>query len=85
MKNNDLTALRNHMFEVIERLQLSNDPDADDKEKMDSETAKAITNAASVIVHSAKIEIDFLRIVARGEHTGDVMDAANKTKFLTPN
>ena len=85
MKNNDLTALRNHMFEVIERLKLSNDPDADEKEKMDVDTAKAITNAASVIVHSAKIEIDFLRIVARGENPDEVKDAASKTQFLLPN
>ena len=84
MKNNDLTALRNHMFEVIERLKLNNDPDADDKEKIDVAAAKAITNAATVIVHSAKVEIDFLKIIARGDNPAEVKDAALKTEFLLP-
>lgn len=82
MKNNNLTALRNHMFEVIERLQLANDPDADAKEKMDVETAKAITNAASVIVNSAKIEVDFLKVIAKGENPNEVTKAARGTQFL---
>jgi len=84
MKNNDLTALRNHMFEVIERLELNNDPNADAKEKMDVDTAKAITNAASVIVHSAKVEIDLLKIIARGDNPVEVKNAAMKTEFFLP-
>ena len=84
MKNNDLTALRNHMFEVIERLQLSNDPNADEKEKIDINTAKAISNAASVIVQSAKVEIEFLKIIAKNDNPGAVESAAQKTQFLLP-
>ncbi len=82
MKNNNLTALRDHLFVVIERLQLSNDPDADDKEKIDVETAKAITNAASVIVNSAKIEVDFLKVIAKGDNPSEVSKAAKGTQFL---
>jgi len=82
-KNNDLTALRNHLFEVIERLQLSNDPDADEKEKIDIQTAKAITNAAQVIVNSAKIEIDFLKLIANSDNPDGVRLAAEKTRFLS--
>lgn len=82
MKNNNLTALRDHLFEVIERLKLSNDPDADDKEKIDVETAKAITNAASVIVNSAKIEVDFLKVIATGDNPSEVSKAAKGTQFL---
>jgi hypothetical protein len=84
MKNNDLTALRDHMFEVIERLKLKNDPDADEKEKIDVETAKAITNAATVIVHSAKVEVDFLKLISQGDNPDGVKNAASKTQFLLP-
>lgn len=84
MAQNDLTALRNHMFEVIERLKSNNDPQASECEKMDVETAKAITNAAQTIVHSAKIEIDFLKIIADGDNLQGVKDAAEKTRFLSP-
>jgi hypothetical protein len=84
MAQNDLNALRNHMFEVIERLKLNNDPEADENEKMDINVAKAMTNAASVIVNSAKIEIDFLRIIAKGDNLHGVEAAAEKTRFLSP-
>lgn len=81
-KNNDLTALRNHLFEVIERLKLVNDPDADDKEKIDVETAKAVTQAAAIIVNSAKIEVDFLKIVAAGDNPTELNKAAKGTQFF---
>jgi ribosomal protein S3AE len=82
MASNDLTALRNHMFEVIERLKSNNDPEASECEKMDVETAKAITNAAQSIIHSAKIEIDFLKLIAKGDNVQGVEAAAEKTRFL---
>lgn len=84
MAKNDLTALRDHMFEVIERLKSNSDPDASECEKLDVETAKAITNAAQSIIHSAKIEIDFLKIIAKGDNIQGVVAAAEKTRFLTP-
>lgn len=84
MAKNDLTALRDHMFEVIERLKANNDPEASECEKIDVETAKAITNAAQTIVHSAKIEIDFLKIIAKGDNLHGVVETAEKTKFLIP-
>ena len=81
-KNNDLGALRNHLFEVIERLKISNDPDADEKEKISVETAKAVTQAASIIVNSAKIEVEFLKIVATGDNPAELKKAASGTQFF---
>lgn len=82
MKNNNMSALRNHLFEVIERVKLNNDPDADDKEKMSIEQAKAISQAASIIVNSAKIEVDFLKIVASGDNPSELKKAAGGTEFF---
>jgi hypothetical protein len=52
------------MFDVIERLKASNDPDADQKDKIDIDTAKAISEAGKIIIDAAKVEVDAMRIVA---------------------
>jgi CO dehydrogenase/acetyl-CoA synthase delta subunit len=51
--------LRNHLFAQIERL---NDPSLDlDKEL---EKAKALASIGNVIVNSAKVELDYMRVSA---------------------
>lgn len=82
MKNNNMTALRNHLFDVIERVKSNNDPNTDPNEKMSVEEAKAISQAAAIIVNSAKIEVDLLKVVARGENNVELERAANGTKFF---
>lgn len=59
-----LTDLRNHLFDVIERLKDSNDPDADEKDTISIETAKAINQTAGEIIESAKVEVEALKIIA---------------------
>jgi len=59
-----LAELRSHMFDVIERLKASNDPDADPKDIIDIDTAKAISEAGKIIIDAAKVEVDAMRIVA---------------------
>lgn len=54
MPRNKITDLRNHLFEVIEKLQ-----DGD----MDIETAKTIAEVGAVIVDTAKVEVQFLKTV----------------------
>lgn len=66
MARNKIEDLRNLLFEQIEKLM---DKDAD----VEAETAKAesIANLASVIVNSAKVEIDFLKMMGtEGTGTG---------------
>lgn len=53
MKNN-ISHLRNHLFEVIERLK---DPDV--KAPMDTETAEAICLAAKRLIEVAQVEMEF--------------------------
>lgn len=63
---NKIQDLRNMLFEQMERLM---DDDAD----LETETkrAEAVANIASVLVQSAKVEVDFLRMVgAEGSGTG---------------
>ena len=56
MPKNKLTDLRDHLFETIELLK---DPDSN----MDVKTAREIGNLASVIVDSARVEVEFQREV----------------------
>lgn len=77
-----MTALRDHLFEVIERVKLNNDPEADEKEKMSIEQAKAISQAAAIIVNSAKIEVDLLKVISAGDNNREVKAAAEGTQFF---
>ena len=73
-KRTTMSDLRDHLFETIERLKLSNDPEADDKEKISLETAQIIANVGAVIVNSAKLEVDAMKIMANCQN----MSIANK-------
>jgi len=50
---NKMTDLRNHLFATLEALQDTDNP-------MDIDRAKAICQVGSVLVASAKVEVDFI-------------------------
>lgn len=52
---NKIDDLRNHLFETLEALK-------DDEKPMDIARARAIADVAKVIVESAKVEVDFLKV-----------------------
>ncbi|MEH6415907.1 hypothetical protein [Pseudomonas sp. CGJS7] len=52
---NKIEDLRNHLFAVIEGL---SDPD----NPMEIERAIAIANVAQVLINSAKVEVEFMRV-----------------------
>ena len=54
MARNKIEDLRDHLFEIIKMLK-END--------MELDKAKAIADIAQVIVNSAKVEVDFIKIV----------------------
>ena len=53
--SNDINQLREIMFETLRNLK-------DQAQPLDVERAKAISNAAQVIINSVKVEIDYLRV-----------------------
>jgi hypothetical protein len=53
--NNDIAALRGHLFNTLTALQDKQNP-------MDIDRAKAVCEVSSVIIDSAKAEIDFARV-----------------------
>lgn len=56
MARNKISDLRNHLFEALEALK---DPD----KPMEIERARAISDVAQTIINSAKVEIDFAKVV----------------------
>ena len=62
MPKNTMTDLRNHLFEVMEALK-------DEERPMDIGRAKAVCEAAQVLVDSAKVEVQFLNAIDASEAT----------------
>jgi hypothetical protein len=81
MADTSLHALRGHLFDVIERLKDSSDPECDPKDSIDIPTAKAINQTAQSIINSAKVEVDALKLVgAEGEISGMTSSGILKLK-----
>lgn len=73
MARNKIEDLRNHLFETIELLK---------EGEIDIEKAKAIADIGQVLVNTAKIEVDFLKIV-NGNGSGFIpVDSKNEQKRL---
>jgi len=53
--NNDVTALRAHLFNTLQALQDKDNP-------MDTDRARAICQVGDVIIGTAKVEIDFAKV-----------------------
>lgn len=60
MPKNKIQDLRNMLFETMERLL------DDDDDKMDLERAETVAKVAQVVVNSAKVEVDFMKISGAG-------------------
>lgn len=58
---NKIEDLRNHLFVAIEGLLDTDNP-------MDVNRAKAVADVAQVLINSAKVEVDFLKVT--GQETG---------------
>jgi hypothetical protein len=80
MARNKLSDLRDHMFAALERL--------DDEEltteqiKNEIEKAKSIAMVGSVIINSAKIEIDYLKATGMIDTTSDLFKSVVGVKTL---
>lgn len=61
MKQTNLTELREQLFDVLTRLKEGNDPEADPKDCIDIDRAKAISEVSGVIIDSAKVELSAIK------------------------
>lgn len=61
MARNKITDLRDHLFEVLERLKDG---------EIDIETAQTMAEVSQVIINSAKIEVDFIKATGSNKDSG---------------
>lgn len=67
MPQNKIDDLRNHLFATLEALQ-------DEEKPMDLERAKTIADVAKVLVESAKVEVNFLKVTGATKSTDFLPD-----------
>jgi hypothetical protein len=69
---NKIDDLRNHLFETLEALK-------DEEYPMDLDRARAIADVAKVLVESAKVEVDFLKVTGAVRSTNFLPDGDDQT------
>jgi glutamate synthase domain-containing protein 2 len=74
---NKIEDLRNHLFATLEALQ-------DEEKPMDIDRAKAIADVAQIIVNSAKIEVDFIKVTGRDQGTGFIPETVKHGLISSP-
>lgn len=72
---NSLTDLRNHLFEVIERLK-----DPQQNAGMDVDVAQAICLAADKLLDSARVEIEYRKLVQTESDSTDFLKLPSAKK-----
>jgi hypothetical protein len=80
MARNKLSDLRDHMFAALERL--DDEELTNEQIKNEIEKAKSIAMVGSVIINSAKIEIDYLKATGMIDTTSDLFKSVVGVKQL---
>jgi hypothetical protein len=64
---NKMEDLRNHLFAALEGL-------SDEEKPLDIDRARAIADVATVIVNSAKVEVDFIKQTGRNTESNFISE-----------
>jgi hypothetical protein len=80
MARNKLSDLRDHMFAALERL--DDEELTNEQIKNEIEKAKSIAMVGSVIINSAKVEIDYLKATGMIDTTSDLFKSVVGIKQL---
>jgi hypothetical protein len=80
MARNKISDLRDHLFAQLERL----DDDQITPEQLQAELskAKAVAHIGSVIINSAKLEVDYLKATGRIDTDSEIFKSIDHTKQL---
>ena len=70
--------LREHLFATLEGLRDKENP-------LDIERAKAVADVAQVVINSAKVEVEHMKVNAAFDGTGFIAPAALPAPAFTPN
>jgi ribosomal protein L17 len=79
MARNKLSDVRDHIFMALERL--SDETLTNDQVNVEVDKAKAISQLASTIIQSAKVEIDFINATGIMESQSDLFKSVTQNKL----
>ena len=79
MARNKLSDVRDHIFMALERL--SDETLTNDQVNVEVDKAKAISQLASTIIKSAKVEIDFINATGILESQSDLFKSVTQNKL----
>jgi hypothetical protein len=79
MARNKISDLRDHLFASLERI----DDDSLTPEQIRAEVdkAKAVAQIGSVIINSAKVEIDFIKATGRIDSASEIFKSVDQKKL----
>jgi hypothetical protein len=81
MARNKINDLRDHLFSALERL--DNDELTMEELNKEIEKAQAVAQIGSVIIQSAKIEVDYLKATGMIESSSELFKGINEQKRLS--
>ena len=81
MARNKINDLRDHLFSALERL--DNDELTMEELNKEIEKAQACAQIGSVIIQSAKIEVDYIKATGMIESSSELFKGINEQKRLS--
>jgi hypothetical protein len=81
MARNKINDLRDHLFSALERL--DNDELTMEELNKEIEKAQAVAQIGSVIIQSAKIEVDYIKATGIIESSSELFKGINEQKRLS--
>ena len=80
MARNKISDLRDHLFAALERI--DNDEMSQQEIQNEVEKSKAIAAIGSVIINSAKVEIDFIKATGRIDSNSEIFKSIQDPKKI---
>ena len=80
MAKNKISDLRDHLFAALERI--DDDTLTPEQLKAEVDKAKAISAIGSVIINSAKIEVDFIKATGRIDSDSELFKSIDLQKKI---
>ena len=79
MARNKISDLRDHLFAQLERI--DDDSLTPEQIKAEVDKAKAVAQIGSVIINSAKVEIDFIKATGRIDSASEIFKSVDQKKL----
>jgi hypothetical protein len=80
MAKNKISDLRDHLFSALERI--DDDQLSSEELEIEIKKAQAVANLSSMVIQSAKIEIDFIKVTGRLDSNTELFKSIDTPKQI---